>query len=256
MDPHVVLADQVHRPWPAPRKPWVMTQSWHELLFAHWPMEPASVQERVPYPLEVDTYEGQAWLGVVPFRMSGVRRRGLPALPGTSSFEELNVRTYVRFGDKRGVYFFSLDAKSKLAVEVARRWFKLPYYHARMSLRHPGSGEEVQYSSLRIHEGAPEARLEASYAPSGPVARANQGSLEHFLTERYCLLTLRKGQVLCGDIHHAAWPLRPAEAEFRVNTMAKASVLELPDTKPLLHYAKRLDVIIWPLEAMGGPRRA
>ncbi len=222
-----------------------MFQRWHQLLFAHWPVPSAPLRARLPAGLELDTFEGEAWLGLVPFRMSAVRLRGTPALPGLSAFPELNLRTYVRRGEHRGVWFFSLDAASSLAVRVARAWFHLPYFHARMDCGEDVDG--VRYHSVRTHRAAPAAELLARYAPLAPVEFARPGTLEHFLTERYCLFAASpRGALLRGDIHHRPWPLQRAEAEFERDTLAQASGLARPDGSPRLHFARELDVVIWP----------
>jgi uncharacterized protein YqjF (DUF2071 family) len=194
--------------------------------------------------LPLDTFDGQAWVGVVPFRMTGVRPRGVPALPGLSAFPELNVRTYVTLDGKPGVYFFSLDAANRLAVETARRTYFLPYCHARMSLAHQGS--MIHYLSHRIHPGAPRADLIARYRPTGAAFQAEPGTLDYFLTERYCLYTVGPGQCphRC-EIDHAPWPLQPAEATIEVNTMVAPHGIDLPPTPPLLHFAGRQQVRIW-----------
>lgn len=235
-----------HRPWPMPRRPWVMAQSWHDLLFAHWPLPVEMLRAVVPSVFSLDTFEGQAWIGVVPFRMSGVRPRAIPALPWLSAFPELNVRTYVTLGGKPGVYFFSLDAGNPVAVAVARRWFHLPYFRARMALRDEGGS--IHYRSDRTHRGAPAATFVGRYRPSGEVFRAEPGTLEHFLTERYALYTMNGQRLYRGEIHHVPWPLQLAEAEIEVNTVVAAHGLTLPPQAPLLHFARRLDVIVWPLE--------
>src|ERR687892_361778 len=125
-----VLAATAHRPWPMPDGPWIMTQTWNDLLFAHWPVDANDLRQRVPAGLDLDLFEGQAYVGVVPFHMTNVAPRGVPAIPWVSAFPELNVRTYVRIGAKPGVYFFSLDAGNPVAVAVARAMFNLPYYPA------------------------------------------------------------------------------------------------------------------------------
>src|SRR3977135_4252914 len=127
-----ILSETAHRPWPLPAGPWVMAQIWHDLLFAHWPVDAALLRPWVRRSCTATTSGGQAWLAVVPFRMTGVRRRGTPPLPWLSAFPELNVRTYVTYGGKPGVWFFSLDAGNSLAVSIARAWFHLPYFLARM----------------------------------------------------------------------------------------------------------------------------
>jgi uncharacterized protein YqjF (DUF2071 family) len=239
------LQDEIaHRPWPMPSAPWVMAQVWHDLLFAHWSLPADRLRVKVPERLELDTFEGRAWLGIVPFRMSGVRLRLLPPLPGLSAFPELNVRTYVRHGDRPGVLFLSLDARSALAVAAARAWFHLPYFRARMSCE--AEGGAIRYAHERTHAGAPPARLEGRYAPLGPVFRAALGTLEHWLAERYCLYSVASnGAIRRADIHHAPWPLQVATAAFAKNTMAEAHGLELPEEPPLLHFARRQDVVVW-----------
>lgn len=219
-----------------------MVQSWHDLLFVHWPISPAVMRPLIPSQLALDTFEGQCWVGVVPFWMSGVRGRGMPALPGASCFPELNVRTYVAHGGKPGVYFFSLDAASRLAVWTARTLYHLPYFHANMQSE--TTGNEIVYRSMRCGAAA---EFRARYSPIAPVELRRPGTLEHWLTERYCLYTLHKREVYRGEIHHTPWPLQDASADLRVNTMASAAGVVLPGTPPVLHFAKRLDVVIWPL---------
>ncbi len=225
-----------------------MAQSWHDLLFAHWPVPAAVLRPLIPEQLELDTHEGQCWLGVVPFRMSGVRLRGTPAVPWLSAFHELNVRTYVVLGDKPGVWFFSLDAGNPLAVWIARAWFHLPYFRARMSLdEHKGW---IDYRSERTHRGAAPAHLRARYRPRGEVFSPQRGTLEHWLTERYCLYAAGAGSLFRGEIHHPPWRLQAAEAQIECNTVAAAQGVALPESAPLLHFARRQDVLIWPPQAL------
>jgi uncharacterized protein YqjF (DUF2071 family) len=233
-----------HRPWPLPRKRWVMVQTWHDLLFAHWPMPVDSVRSSIPRALEIDAFDGSAWVGVVPFRMSGVRLRGTPALPWLSAFPELNLRTYVTHGGKPGVWFFALDAANPIAVAVARAWFHLPYFRARMGVH--SERDEIVYSHVRTHRNAAPAELAARYSPAGDVFRSRAGSLEHWLTERYCLYASdARGDLQRGEIHHVPWPLQAARADIARCTLPAAHGLALPSSPPLLHFARRLDVIIW-----------
>ncbi|HYL10899.1 MAG TPA: DUF2071 domain-containing protein [Candidatus Acidoferrales bacterium] len=187
-------ADLAHRPWPLPRGPWVMAQSWHDVLFAHWSLPAESLRPLIPQGLDLDLFQGQAWLGVVPFRMTGVRPRLVPALPWLSSFPELNVRTYVVAEGKPGVWFFSLDAGNPLAVTMARAWFHLPYYLARMQVCQEENW--ISYTSRRTHDGSTPAEFQGRYRPMGEPFRAARGTLEYFLTERYCLYTSREKQRL------------------------------------------------------------
>ena len=239
-----VLQEAAHRPWRLPAGTWVMAQSWHDLLFAHWPVNAATMRPLLPSQLQIDTFEGQAWLAVVPFRMTGVRLHGTPAAPWLSAFPELNVRTYVTFVGKPGVWFFSLDAGNSLAVAIARAWFHLPYFRARMSCSEREGW--IHYRSERTHRGAPAGLLEGRYRPIGEVLRPQRGTLEHFLTERYCLYTTNgRGRIIRAEIHHPPWPLQVAEAELTGNTMAEASGIVLPARKALFHFAKRQDVVVW-----------
>ena len=250
MDTSAILRTSSHRPWPLPAGPWILMQRWHELLFAHWPIEPEILRPLLPPGLTLDTYEGQAWVGVVPFRASQVVPRGLPTVPGLSQFPEINVRTYVTVNEQAGVYFFSLDAANPLAVVLARTFFHLPYFHAKMRCQRVGRPRDgnVRYWSHRTHRNAPPADFVATYHPLAPVAYAHPGTLEHWLTERYCLYTVvGRDRVYRCDIHHRRWPLQVADADILCNTMALSHTIHLPDMPPLLHYAHQLDVVFWPL---------
>lgn len=239
------ISDRVdHRPYPPPDRPWIMAQRWHDLLFAHWEVPSNVLRRAVPAPLEIDVHENRAWIGVVPFTMSGVRLSGMPALPWVSAFPELNVRTYVRYRNLAGVYFFSLDAGNRCAVAAARRWYRLPYYRARMEVHR--LGEEVEYRSRRTHRGAAPARLEVRYRATGEAALPAAGSLDHWLVERYRFLMVSKGKVFAGEIHHPAWRLRPATAEFGINTMTQNLGIGLAAGDPRLAFAERQDVVVWP----------
>ena len=248
---NVVLREIAHRPWALPAGPWVMAQMWHDLLFAHWPVDAKALRPLLPERLQIDTFGGQAWLAVVPFRMTGVRLRVTPVLPWLSAFPELNVRTYVTRGGKPGVWFFSLDAGNSLAVAIARAWFHLPYFRARMSCVETDGW--IQYQSERTHRGAPTGLLTGRYRPVGEVFSARRGTLEYFLTERYCLYAAdRRGRVIRGEIHHPPWLLQEAEAEFTGNTMAEALGIALI-SRPLLHFARRQEVLVWPPQRLSAP---
>jgi uncharacterized protein len=243
MSPPEILKVVEHRPWPLPRGAWVMTQNWDDLLFAHWPVPAEALRRIVPPVLPLDTYDGAGWIGIVPFGISGFRPRWLPPIPGLSNFPELNVRTYVTVGEEPGVFFFSLDTNSPPAVVGARLWYRLPYFLARMSLRREHSA--IRYRSRRTHPGSWAASFAASYYPTGDVRRPQPG-LEHWLTERYCLYAVdRRQHIYRGEIHHAPWPLQPAEAQIDLNTMIPPGVT-LPDSAPLLHFSRRQEVLIWP----------
>lgn len=223
--------------------------SWHDLLFMHWPVPASALRSFIPAPLRLDTFDGQAWVAVVPFRMTGIRPRGLPAMPYVGAFAELNVRTYVTDADGRhaGVWFFSLDAANPVAVRAARWTFFLPYFDARMNVV-AAANEEIVYRSTRTHRGAAKAEFVARYRPTGKPYTSEPGSLEHWLTERYSLYSVSpRGHIYRGDIQHEPWPLQPAEAEVRRNTMTDWLGITLPSTPPLLHFAETLHVHAWRL---------
>jgi uncharacterized protein len=222
-----------------------MAQSWHDLLFAHWRVDAALLRPHIPAALQIDAFEGQAWIAVVPFRMSGVRLRWTPALAWLSAFPEMNVRTYVSGESKPGVWFFSLDARNPAAVAIARAWFHLPYFRAQMNCEERDSW--IHYRSERTHPRAPVGTLEGRYQPAGEIFEPKPRTLEHFLTERYCLYAAgSRGQIYRGEIHHPPWRLQAAEAEFARNSMVEAAGLALPSHEPLLHFARRQDMVAWP----------
>lgn len=216
-----------------------MGQTWDDLLFVHYPVAPEQLRALVPDGLEVEEHSGSGWLGVTPFVVTGLRARGLLPLPFTSSFRELNVRTYVSRDGKPGIWFFSLDASSQLAVEAARRLYRLPYFRAEISVRR--RGDELLYECSRGDAKA----FSAAYRADGEPFEAGPGSLEQFLTERYCLYAEHEGQLYRAEIHHRPWPLQPAAARIDLNTMPPLKVTE---DEPLLHFSARQDVVIWPLE--------
>jgi hypothetical protein len=238
-----------HRPWPLRRGPWTSRQTWNDLLFLHWPVSAARLRPLVPADLEIQERDGTSWVGLVPFNMTGVMLRGLPDLPWISAFPEMNLRLYVEHDGKPGVWFVSLDAANPLAVWAARRFFHLPYFHARMSVA--ADGPYVDYRSMRLADGG-RVRFRARYRPTGPPFEAPRGSLEHFLTERYCLYAASPGGALHRvEIHHAPWPLQPAEALIEENEVAHPQGVPLEGPPALLHFSRRLDVVIWPRERIG-----
>ena len=237
-----IVTRTAHRPWPMPETPWLMTQTWHWLLFAHWRVDATQLRPTIAAPFELDLFDGEAWLAVVPFYMTNAAFRGTPSLPWISSFPELNVRTYVRVGDRPGVYFFSLDAGRRLAVAAARTLLNLPYYPASMTVDCRPRG--LYYRSVR--RGSAPAAFSAEYGPIGAPFSAPAGSLEHFLTERYCLYHHdRRGTPYRLEIHHAPWSLQLADAEIATNTMAAANHLTTSGPPALLHFALRQDVVAW-----------
>jgi uncharacterized protein len=243
-----VLTETENRPWPVPEAPWLMAQTWRDLLFGHWPLPPDLVRQALPAALAVDTFDGCAWIGITPFEVSGLRPRGALPLPGSSRFPELNVRTYTTLDGKPGIYFLSLDAASRLAVIAARRAYRLPYFHAGMIIEREYAA--IHYRSDRISSDGHPARFQAGYRPVGDVFHAQAGTIEYFLAERYCLYTVDEtGRPLRGEIQHPPWPLQAAEASITINTMTVPWGIELPRQHPLLHFSRLQNVVIWPLRA-------
>lgn len=246
--PDDLLQHTSHRPFDLPTgRPWVMAQTWQRLLFAHWAVSPDLLRPMLPPDLTLDTYDGDAWVGVVPFLMNHVRLRGFSPIWGTAKFPELNLRTYVTHKGKAGVWFFSLDAANPLAVWTARLTFNLPYFHARMSIRE--HGDAIDYRSQRKHRNAAPAEFFGHYMPTAPVQVYGDGSLERWLTERYVLYSVnRRGELFIGHITHKPWKLQVADAEIEHQTIALASNITLPDTQPLLHYVHHIDVLTWAIQ--------
>ena len=219
-----------------------MRQTWSSLLFAHWRVPGDFMRDLVPEQLEIDTFDGSAWIAVVPFLMSGIRFRYLPPMPPVHRTLELNVRTYVRYGGRPGVYFFSLDAENRIIVEAARRWFHLPYHKAAMKMK---CATYTRYESARTHPGSAPAEFKGVYRPISDPVSATPGTIEYFLAERYCLYSIDPyGRVLVGEIDHQPWPLQRAEGEFERNSMTQDLGVELRGA-PLLHYADSIDVKLW-----------
>jgi uncharacterized protein YqjF (DUF2071 family) len=220
-----------------------MVQRWHDLLFAHWRCALSELRPLIPTPLEIETFDGTPWIGVIPFYMSGVRMRGAPPVPTAHRFEELNVRTYVTLDGRPGVWFFSLDAASMLAVIGARLGIRLPYFRASMEM----SAREgvISYTSERWRIAGSPASFAAAYQGIGPAASPAPGTLEHFLTERYALYASSGKRIWRGDIHHPRWNLQAGSARIDRNSMIAAAGIRSPDDEPLLHFARFQDVRLW-----------
>jgi uncharacterized protein YqjF (DUF2071 family) len=224
----------------------IMQQTWGKLLFMHWKIPVETLRPAIPKQLTIDTYEGDAWIAVVPFMIWGMRASFLPAVPGFSEMHELNVRTYVHYKGTPGVYFLSLDASSALAVMGARTFFLVPYFNAEMTLKQ--DGQQIVYHSRRTHADAPAASFDATWKIGDALGTSEPGSLEFFLTERACFYTVSGESVYQCRIHHAPWQLREAEISSLKSTMIESHDLPKPKGKPLLHYSEELAVDVWTLE--------
>ncbi|HEU5476228.1 MAG TPA: DUF2071 domain-containing protein [Gaiellaceae bacterium] len=226
-----------HRPFPLPASRWTLGQTWEHTFWAHWPVPLADVRLRVPDDLEIEEYDGSAWLGIQFFRVRALRARGALPVPGISSFLQLNLRTYVRGPDGLpGVWFFSIDASSRLAAIGVRRIYRVPAFYARMTLEPIADWQEAEC----VRVGEPGRVFAARYRPTGETFHTEAGSLESFLTERYRIFTADAR----AEMHHDRWLLSPAEAEVE---LASISPLVL-DGAPRCHFAFRQDALIWPPE--------
>jgi len=241
-----------HRPRPLPSGRWALTQRWNDLLFAHWPVPASSLAKLLPDWLDLDTYQGSAWLGVVPFWLDRIKIRGVPSIPGVRSFPDLNLRTYVRdrYTGTPGIFCFSLDASNLVAIAVARIFYHLPYYWADMRLEQR-SDREFAFYSRRLFAGR-QVIFKARYRGLGPThktAELRSGTFESFMTERSCLFSSsRTGQPIRANLHYVPWPLEEAEAEIECNDLLSTVGFELSHLEPVLHYSRRLAVYIWPAE--------
>jgi uncharacterized protein len=235
------LAEREHRTEPLPEGPWVNGQTWTDLLFAHWRVPPERMAPLIPNGLELDTFDGAAWVAIAPFALSGLRARLTPPVPPFSRFLETNIRTYVSYDGRPGVLFFRLLATSRFAVASARALYHLPYVHATGTMA--SHGGTVSYA-IQTRGGSPPASMFAEYRATGEARVADPGSLEHFLVERYCLYTRTAGRLLRVDIHHPPWTLQPGEGRIEQTAMLPPE-LGTPDGEPLLHVAGRQDVLVW-----------
>jgi len=216
-----------------------MRQTWCDLTFLHWPYEPSVVRPLVPKELELDSFDGQAWVGLVPFMITGLTHPRLPALPWLSRFAETNVRTYVTDREGRpGVWFFSLDAARLAAVIGARLAYALPYFWARMEVHSDHRG--THYASRRLHGRA--ARSDIRVEPGDAIVTPSD--LESFLTARFCLFARRGGHLLRADIEHEPWPLQQAMVTMLRQNLVEAAGLPEPAGNPLAHFARRVDVLV------------
>jgi uncharacterized protein YqjF (DUF2071 family) len=226
----------------------IMRQNWGKLLLMHWRINEQLLRPLIPEALTIDTFDGSAWIGVVPFTMWSIRASFLPPIPGTSAFHELNVRTYVYHQGVPSVWFLSLDAANKLAVWGARKFYHLLYFNAQMSLEQMGN--TISYSSSRRDRRGASAELRATWVRGEKLPQTSPGSLEFFLTERYCLDTEHKGKLYRARVHHHPWPLQQAELVSLNSTMIESHGLPTPQGDPLLHYCEELSVDIWPLKTV------
>lgn len=240
-----ILRNIDHRPWPLPSKNWIMRQSWRNVLFVHYPVSSEYLRTYIPSSLEIDTYKGTAWLGMVAFMMEGIFPRGLSSISLTPSFSEINVRTYVHFNGKPGVYFLSLDVNDWASYTIARRWYRLPYQRTNISYQQ--EGETFYFESARKSTAVDSPiSIQIKYTPLSEVYFPKEGTLDHWLTERYCLFSSnKKGNIFCGEIHHQPWPIQNVKAEINRNTLYTPFKKDNTNLQPLYHFSKGVDTLFW-----------
>lgn len=242
-----LMNDITHRPWPLPSKKWIMRQTWSNLLFLHWPIPPETLRPHIPSSLQIDTFDRSAWLGVVVFVMEGIYPRGLSSVSLTPKFSEVNVRTYVQCDGKPGVYFMSLDVDDWASYTIAKRWYRLSYHPAQISIQK--EGQTFHYESIRKGKTNTPITCKGTYTPLSDVYFPEKGTLDHWLTERYCLYsTDNKANIYCGEIHHRPWPLQKAETEICMNTLFSPFNFDLTGIKPISHFSKGIDTLIWNIQ--------
>jgi hypothetical protein len=238
---------------------WIMRQAWRNILFLHWPVDPEILKLHIPDPLEMDTFEGSAWIGIVAFSMQGIYFRGLPFVSVVRPFSEVNVRTYVNHNGKPGVFFMSLDVDDWASLNIAKRWYRLPYHPADISIRKTGGDVAIKRNrkGSAMHEtgtvqiksvrkAAEPVAFQGRFTPSGSVFFPEAGTLDHFLTERYGFYTTHDQlNIYCGDIHHPPWPLQKAGIQIDRNTLFSPFHIDVSDQTPIAHFSEGVDSLMW-----------
>lgn len=239
-----MMKKQDHRSWPVPSKNWIMRQTWRNVFFAHWPVLPERLRPSIPSTLEIDTYQQMAWIGVVLFEIEGIYFRGLSPISVVHKFPEVNLRTYVQHKGKPGVFFLSLDVGNWASLVISKRWYHLPYRNAKISYRKEGSTFHCQ--SVRKGKSTIPITMKGSFTPNSESYYPEEGTIDHWLTERYCLYSLdRRGNIYCGDIHHKPWLLQKAQAVISDNTLPTPFGIDISEVEPILHFSKGMDTLFW-----------
>lgn len=243
------MDEVTHRPWPIISKNWIIRQAWSNVLFTHWPISAELLRPHIPRSLEIDTFDGTAWLSVVVFVMEGIYLRGLSALSVTPKFAEVNVRTYVQRNGKPGVYFMSLDVGDLASLMIAKRWYRLPYKAAQISSNKEGQTFFCQ--SQRKGQAKVPIGFHANYIPLAEVYISKKGTFDHWLTERYCFFsTDKRANIYCGEIHHQPWPLQKVDTEICRNSLFTPFQFDLSDEKTIAHFSKGLDSFFWNIKRL------
>ncbi|MBS4196512.1 YqjF family protein [Lederbergia citri] len=243
---HNEFLETDQRPFPLPSKPWVLTQTWNHLLFCHWRVPVELLRAHVPNHLELDLFNGEAWIGIIPFEVNHMRLHGIPEIPYLNSYLELNVRTYVKYKGTPGIYFFTLDADKWMAVIGAKIGAFLPYRHALMRMKIKEN--KVDFQSERKHPGSLKESLDIHYQSDSDLFLPEVESLEYWLFERYCFFITKGKHLYRGDIHHDRWRVSKAKATIHVNSMVPFLPQKYFDRQPLLHFSASKQVFAWPIK--------
>lgn len=238
-----ILKSTEHRNYPLPKEPWAAMQDWEHLLFMHWPVYKAFIEPHIPADLELDTFDGDAWISIIPFKVNKMKVRKLPPIPFLYPFLEVNVRTYVKKDGIPGVYFFSMDASKLLAV-LGGKIGTLPYFHANMKLKK--RAKKFYFKSKRKNDE--KESLISNYKLIGKSTVHAKGSIDHWLLERYALWSYKFDTLFRGDIHHKEWKVQPAEVNIDQETVTSFLPNNVYTTQPLVHYARSKRVFIWKIK--------
>ncbi|MBS4202106.1 DUF2071 domain-containing protein [Bacillus sp. FJAT-49732] len=244
-----VLQETNHRPYPIPSKKWIMRQKWSNVFFMHWPIQPELLQPYIPSSIEVDTYDGFAWLGVIIFNIDGIYLRGFPPVSFRPAFPEINLRTYVKCDNKPGIYFLSLDVDDWTSYTLAKRWLNVPYHPAKISIQK--NVDTFHYESLRMGSSNTPIVCKGSFTPQSNIFHPNSDTIDHWLSERYCFFSNdQRSNMYCLDIHHHPWPLQKADAVIKKNDLFKPFSFHLEDEKPILHFSQGVEALIWNIKKL------
>lgn len=239
-----LINDIIHRPFPLPSKNWIMRQKWRNVLFLHWPIPVEKLRPHIPSSLQIDTFNGSAWLGIILFVLEGIFPFEIPSISLTPKFPEINVRTYVKYDGKPGIYFLSIDVMNWASLKIAKNWYHLPYHSSQIFFQK----EEQKFHCHSIRKGNENTPIsfKGKYAPVSEVYFPKEGTLDHWLIERYCLYSSNNGiNIYCGDIHHRPWPLQKAKIELVKNTLFTPFHFDLFEEKPIAHFSIGVDSLIW-----------
>ncbi|MBS4176485.1 YqjF family protein [Lederbergia citrea] len=243
---HNEFLETDQRPFPLPSNPWLFTQTWDKLLFCHWSLPAELLRAHVPNDVDLDLFNGEAWIAIIPFKVNHMRVHGIPEIPYLNSYLELNLRTYVKYKGTPGIYFFTLDANKWSAVIGAKIGAQLPYRHSLMKMNIKEN--KVYFQSKRKHPGSSKESFYINYQSDSNLYLPEVESLEYWLFERYCFFTTRGKHLYRGDIHHDRWRVSKAKATIQANSLVPFLPQKYFERQPLLHLSASKQVFAWPIK--------